>query len=359
MAMKKLDIYISKSFIKSFFIALIAFVNIFILSQLFKVFRYVGDGKLTPNEGILYILCMLPKIIMNVTPLAVLLGALMFISKMASNLEIISLKTSGISFKRIIRFPLIISFFISILVFIVNGYLYPEGEKMQRNLRGDAISTLLPTQKTNGFIRDKYNNLYMFEFLNVTSGEAKKVEIIEMSDNFEKIDRVIFADSAKFDRKEKVWKLKNAKITEIATKNQENLKEYSSPEYTEEPEKFVTRLVDPRILNNKELRKELVNLKNTGIDTRDGLVEIAKRYSFPFASFIIVFLGLSLGSRYVRNSSAINVIISVFLGYGYYIVQASFEAYGRNGFMNPFVCGWIPNIIFLIVGIYFVKKAEY
>ena len=48
-----------------------------------------------------------------------------------------------------------------------------------------------------------------------------------------------------------------------------------------------------------------------------------------------------------------------FLGYGYYIVQASFEAYGKNGYLNPFVCGWIPNIIFLLIGIYFVRKAEY
>ena len=64
---------------------------------------------------------LLPKVIMNVTPLAVLLGALMFISKMASNLEIISLKTAGISFRRIIRFPLIIAFIISIFVFVVNG----------------------------------------------------------------------------------------------------------------------------------------------------------------------------------------------------------------------------------------------
>ena len=208
MAMKKLDIYISKSFIKSFFISLIAFVNIFVLSQLFKVFRYVGEGRLTPNEGVLYILCMLPKVIMNVTPLAVLLGALMFISKMASNLEIISLKTAGISFRRIIRFPLIIAFIISIFVFIVNGYLYPIGERMQRELRGDAISTLLPTEKRNGFIRDEHNNLYMFDYLNVPAGEAKGVQVVEMSDDFEKIDRVLFADKASFDKKTNKWVLK-------------------------------------------------------------------------------------------------------------------------------------------------------
>lgn len=357
--MKKLDMYVSKNFIKSFFICLIAFINIFILSQLFKVFRLVGDGRLTTGDGVLYIICMLPKIIVNVTPLAVLLGALMFISKMAGNLEIISLKTSGISFKRIVLFPIIISFFISIFVFMVNGYLYPKGEKKMRELRGDVVSTLLPTQKRNGFIRDENNNLYLLDYLNVTDGKAKKVKIIEMSDNFDKIERVIFADNGYFDRNEKVWKLKKVKINNLQLGTQENLDTYSSEEYREEPEKFVTLLVDPEILDNKELKKELVNLKNTGIDTREGISEIANRYSFPFASFVVVFLGLALGSRYIRSSSAMNVILSIFLGYGYYIVHASFEAYGKNGYMNPFICGWIANIIFLIVGIYFIQKAEY
>ncbi|MGL5985172.1 MAG: LptF/LptG family permease, partial [Cetobacterium sp.] len=60
--MKKLDIYVSKNFIKSFLLSLIAFINIFILSQLFKIIRYITEGRMTIVQSITYILYLLPKI---------------------------------------------------------------------------------------------------------------------------------------------------------------------------------------------------------------------------------------------------------------------------------------------------------
>ncbi len=357
--MKKLDIYISKSFIKSFLVAMFAFINIFILSQLFRVFRFVADDKMTSEEGVFYIITMLPKIIMNVAPLAVLLGSLMFMSKMASNLEIISLKTSGISFKRIIKYPIIISFFISIIVFGITGYAYPRSEKKMRELRGEVLTTIIPSEKRNGFFRDENNNLYMINYLNIKTGEGKKFQIYEMSEDFQVIERIIFSETGKYNENLGIWELSDVLITNPATGEQQRLNEYSSTEYDDEPERFAPVIVNPKILTNKELREEINKLAKTGEDTGESIVQLANRYSFPFASFVIVLIGLALGSRYVRGAAAMNIVISIFLGYGYYVVQGIFEAYGKNGYINPFIGGWIPNIIFLILGIYFVQKAEY
>lgn len=358
--MKKLDLYVSKNFIKAFFLSLFAFINVFILSQLFKIFRYVADGRMTTSDGFVYVINMLPDILLNVTPLAVLLGSLMMINRMAGNLEIISLKTSGISFRRIILFPVIISVLISFAVYYVNGYIYPNSEKKLRELKGNVVSKVLPKEKRNGFIRDiKTNNVYMIKYINVEKEYAEGLEFIKLNDDFTEIEKVVIAEKGKYNRETKRWELEKAVVNNIKGRTSEKHEKYVSEEYNEPPENFVTLSIDPRLLTTKELKKEIKDLRITGGDIREGMMELGKRYSFPFASFVISFLGLSLGSRYVRGNSAVSIVLCMALGYGYYILQASLESLGKNGLMNPFVSGWLPNIIFLGIGMYFVHKAEY
>lgn len=359
--MKKLDIYISKNFIKSFLLSLIAFINIFILSQLFKIIRYITAGRMSVSESATYILYLLPKIFIEVTPLAVLLGSLMCINRMASNLEIISLKTSGISFRRIVRYPIIISFFISIIVFQVMNRVHPMALAKSRALRaGRKISErVLPTTKNNAFLRTEENVVYYIRQVDRVGNTGTLMEIIKLDKSFEKIESIITAKKGVFDISKNSWLLENAVINDLVNKTQKTYKTYSNPELNKAPADFITIQGDPDELTNAEITKAIRDIRITGGDVKEPLSVLGKRYSFPFASFIVSFLGLSLGSRYVRGASAISIALSVGLGYSYYIVQASFEALSVNGILNPFVSGWIPNIIFLSLGIYFMRRAEY
>ena len=220
--MKKLDIYISKNFTKSFLLSLIAFVNIFILSQLFKIIRYITAGRMSVSESAVYILYLLPKIFIEVTPLAVLLGSLMCINKMATNLEIISLKTSGISFKRIVRYPIIISFFISIIVFQVMNKIHPMALAKSRALRaGRKISErVLPTIKNNAFLRTKDNLVYYIKEVNRIENTGTLIEIIKLYEKFEKIEEIITAKKGGFDLNKGHWILENAVVNNLMNKEQ-------------------------------------------------------------------------------------------------------------------------------------------
>lgn len=360
--MKILDKYISKNFIKAFFLSLMAFMGIFIVSQLFRVVKYLSDGRFTPNEAIYYIVTLLPRTFIDVAPLAVLLGSMMTVSSMASNLEIISLKTSGVKFKRIIMFPIIISAIVSGVVFFVNDTLYPISLKINRDLRrGEVEERVAPVEKRNAFLRGENSNyIYLMEKINRETGFAENIQIIDLNESFDKAERIITAQEGRYNFSKEMWMLKDANIYYgDNSKKAETQEFFADSKYRDNPENFITLTVEPRTLTIKDLKKTIREMKSIGGDTRELLVELGNRYSFPFASFVISFLGLALGGRYVRGTSAVSLGICVLLGYGYYVVQASFEALSANGFLNSFVGGWIPNIIFLVVGIYLLNKAEY
>ncbi|PID67329.1 MAG: permease [Fusobacteriales bacterium] len=361
---KKLDIYMSKNFIKYFLMSSISFLGIFLLAQMFRIVKYINQGKLVGIDIYKYIISLIPKIFIDIAPLSVLLSGLIIISIMASNLEIISLKTAGIKFSRIIRAPLIISFFISIFVFYVNNSLYTRSLITINKLRGHTTieNINLPAKKNNAFYKNTNKEcLYFIKEINRKTGMANTMEIIKYKNNIANAREIITAKKGKYNFEEKIWELKDVHIYNIKTQKIKHFKNYKKKIYSDSPDNFIKLTgLDPRMQDIKGLKKSIREQRNIGEDSKIYLNELAKRYSYPFASFIIAFLGLSFGSKYVRGTkSNLNLIICVVAGYGYYLLSSSFEAMSINGMINPFIASWIPNIFYLLVGLYFMNKAEY
>lgn len=362
--LKKLDIYISKYFIKYFFMSTVSFLGVFLLAQMFKVIKYINQGRLVGKDILIYILNLLPKIFIDIAPLSVLLAGLITISIMATNLEIISLKTSGIKFRRIVLAPVVISFLISIVVFLVYNSLYTSSLTKINILRGrDTEKTIkAPDEKENAFFRNiNEEYAYLIKKVNRKKGIAESVEILEYNNDLSNLERIILSKNAKYDFDKNIWVFYDVNIYDVKTKENSFFKDYISIKYKDHPDSFIKlKGIDPRIQTLKGLKKSIKEQKNIGEDTRVYLVELAKRYSFPFASFVVALIGLSVSSKYVRGGkTTINLAICIVVGYGYYIVSGAFEAMSLNGILNPFIASWIPNIVYLLIGIFFMNKAEY
>jgi lipopolysaccharide export system permease protein len=315
---------------------------------------------LTTIEGIKYMAALIPEIVVQVAPLAALLGGLITINKMASSLEIIALKTSGISFRRIILYPIIATFFLSASVFYLNNTLQPEGTKLARELKrkNQIDEDKIPVDKVDVYLKGNGNYIYHFDYINRETNIAEGVEIVILNSEFDKIKSIITAKNAKY-TKTGTWELYGANENIIDKRKVVFHEIYKNLELKDEPKLFLTPKYRKDELTLGELRDITELLQKTGGESREFQVEFHKRMAYPFACVIIGILGLSLGSRYVRGSSAINIALSIAFGYGYYIVQASFEAVAMGGILTPFLGAWMPNLIFIIIGIIAMNKAEY
>lgn len=358
--MNRLDKYIISNYIKSFVLGMMMFFLIFLLAESISLTGWLMDGKLKGHDAIKYLRYGTPEIITNTAPLGVLLGSLLCISKMAKQLEIAAMKTSGISFARIALLPMIFSFLVSMGVFWINYDLLGRSNMKKENLKSLKVDNKEPVraQKKFVFVKiDKKTVLYS-EDVNKNTGTMQYIEIFKFERGFSKIGKIYTSSFAKINPKTNVWTFKD-------------LKEYDSRSNLTKPFdtkkfKFIASMEDvlaspvkAKNLTMPELREKTVYFTRVGADSLDLRIEFYYRISFALSSFVMCLIGLSLGSRYVRGGAALNIGLSVIIGYAYYGVSTILRSMAVAGTVPIYVACFIPLIVFFIIGIKLFRDSEY
>ncbi len=132
--MKILDRYILKSFFTPFIATFLIVVFILVMQAVWLAFDDIA-GK---GIDFIFILKFLGYLTLVVTPMAlpiaILLSSIMTLGNLSENYELASIKSAGISLKRIL-FPLvIITLLLSVLDFVFLNNIYPWAALKQRNL---------------------------------------------------------------------------------------------------------------------------------------------------------------------------------------------------------------------------------
>ena len=113
------------------------------------------------------------------------------------------------------------------------------------------------------------------------------------------------------------------------------------------------------MMSSRELLEYVEAEADKGISSsKKFLVEYHRRNADPFTIIILTLIGVSLASRKVRGGLGINLAIGLMLG-SLFVIISKFSvtfAYGQT--LSPFMGIWIPNIIFSIVAIFLLLKAQ-
>ena len=124
---KKLDWYIFKSFILTFFIALILIIGIVIIFDISeKIDDFVKNEA--PLKAIIvdYYLNFIPYFINMFSPLFVFITVVFYTSRQAANSEIIAILSSGVSYRRMLMPYMAAAAIITGLSLMLNLYVIPK-----------------------------------------------------------------------------------------------------------------------------------------------------------------------------------------------------------------------------------------
>ena len=345
---------------------------------MFDLIRKIVEFGLPLFLALKVLLYSLPSFLVLSFPMSVLLSTLLAYGKLSSNSELIALRSLGINMKRIVTPAIAISILMTGLTFYFNDNLVPMCNKLAESTLRSGLGTAFTSEVgKDNIMFSRYGsrintdtnkptkiNTYLTHIFYASWFSNNKMNGVTVLD-FSRvgIQQILKAKSASFDKNDSIWTFMDGNIVSIDPKGSTttiNFEKYNYP-FSEGPMELAQIPKDANDMNfNQALKAEKI-YKETGNlkETRRIQVRIQEKFTLPFACIVFGLIGSSLGSKSnLRSSRSQGFGLSVILILIYYVMSFVFSSLGVKGLITPIIATWLPVLISLVGGCYFLKKAS-
>jgi lipopolysaccharide export system permease protein len=355
--LKKLDTYIIGKFLGTYFYSIVLIISISVVFDLTEKLDDFFDSNAPFKEIVVnYYMNFIPYYVNMFTPLFTFIAVIFFTSKMAGNTEIVAILASGVSFRRLMMPYLLSAFVISSLSFVLGGYVIPPATAKMIDFEDKYIKKKKLDNARNVQMEVDKGIIMYIERYEVAENTGYRFSLEKFEDK--KLVSRLTAETARWDSAHH-WKLTNY-LQRNFNGMRESIKRGPEMDTTinVEPREFFITIAESAQLNVSDLGDYLDRQKNRGVGNIQGFEdEYYKRFSMPLAAFIMTLIGVSLSSRKVRGGMGLHLGIGLALSSLYILFSTFSTTFSVNGLMSAFVAVWLPNAVFLIVGIYLYYKA--
>ncbi len=359
-AIQRLDRYIIRKFLGTYFFAILLIISIAVVFDITeKIDNFLENGA--PVKAIIfdYYFSFIPYFANLFTPLFVFIAVIFFTSKMAYDTEIIAILSSGISFKRLM-FPYFISaLIIAIFSFLLGGYVIPPSNQTRLEFEGTYVKKKKKDTGLKGihFQLEPGVFIYMGRFYGYSNKGSKF-----SAERFEGtvLKSKLTAKNIKYLEDEKKWQLSKYMIKDFIGDNRIDIREGEKLDtvFNMTPEDFKSEHNWFETMTYTELHDYIEIQTQKGVGSiKPYVIEYYKRFANPFSAFILTLIGVSLASRKVRGGIGLHIGVGLALSFGYILFMTISTTFAINGNMNPLLAVWLPNIAFAVIGVYLYFKA--
>lgn len=360
---KKIDIYIIKKYLSTFLFTIAMITMVAIAIDFFEKVDKLMSDKVTLKQVIFeYYLHFVPWINGLLWPLFAFIAVIFFSSRMAANSEIISILSSGVSYRRLMRPFLIGGIIIASVLWYTKNYVIPHSTKIKSEFESEYIrrsdkKTL--SDNTHLFL-NKNEKAYIRYFREADS--TANNFILERYNDEGKMEHLLKVRKLVYKEDPNIWTMNNY---EYHTFHNDKEYIYNYPKAKKDttinisPEDFIRYEFQMQMLSTPELKEFIAREEDRGIDTAlKYKTELYQRTADPFTIIILTILGVAIASRKVRGGLGLHLALGVVLGAGFVILSKFSTTFSTNLSMPPALGAWMPNIIFGIVTIYFYSRAQ-
>ena len=361
--MKILDKYITREFLRTYLIIFLSFVAIFIVIDVIdNLPRLIRNGA-TAQQATIYYLMRLPYLLLLTSPVTVLLTGFFMMGALSKHNESIAIRAAGISIKRAMLPLFGIGLIISIGIALFGEYVVPWAETTKNyvynvQIKGQQADDQM--LKARIHYQGKANDFYYFGFFDGYKNNLKIIDLTRIDFKTKQITEHITAASADWNGSR--WILRDCDIRRFANGKQVFMVHYPQTDLVildVQPQDFIRISQKTLSLNFWQLREYIGRMKKLGDNPAREIVDLNMKISFPLTNLIVIFFFIPIATSNIRSKGRGWIImLGLVVCFIYLIVIRVCQSLGYNNVIHPVWAAWFPNLLFTLLGLGFLYKAE-
>lgn len=356
--LRTLDRYIIRQFLGTFFFIL---VIIMLIAVVFDISEKTEDFATMHASGLEILMNYYVNFIIyysnRFSGLLIFLAVLLFTSRLSHRTEVIAMLSSGVSFPRIMWPYFLSATFLTGLALVINHMVLPAANKIRLAFEEEHI-------RATFFVDDKHihreiapGTIAYMESFNVQEKRGFRFSLSQWQNG--ELTRKLTADRATYDSLKGTWHVNDYVLRIMDTKPEQLIRGNDLDTLIAlKPSDLGQRWETAMAMGWTELNDYIAAKKAQGDDSVGPyLIEKHQRTSAPFATYVFTLIGVSIASRKVRGGTGLHLALGVGLILVYIFAGQLLSVAATNAGLEPFIAVWLPNVLFLLIGIWIYRRA--
>lgn len=356
--MRILTRYILGEILSHTLIGCALFTFILFMRDLPKILEMMVRNSSTFTNVLEIFLFTLPNTFRVTIPMAVLVGILLGLSRLAADSEVIAMRASGLGIGYFVRVAAIVAVGGTLLGLVNSLYVAPVANQailaMQRSLATSQASYEIQPRV---FYEDFKNMVLYVQDVRAGAGASnwRQVFMADVSDpSTPAITTAASATVTSDSSQALLMRLREGSRQEMVAGQPQ---QYNISTFTTTDLPLVLSQQSAVQLGRLDTSLYAMPLKALlarihGPDPKRFLIELHNRFAYPAACLVLMLVGVPLGVASRRGGKSSGFVFTILLVFFYYFLSSTGIALGRQNKLPPFLAVWSANLIFAAVGIF-------
>ncbi|MGQ9724372.1 MAG: LPS export ABC transporter permease LptG [Tepidimonas sp.] len=340
---------------------LLAFLALFSFFDLIDEFSDLGRASLVREgdryditDALLYVGLLLPSRMYELMPIAVLIGTVYALARLAQGSEFTILRISGLGPGCALRLMSVLGAAFALLTFVVGDYLAPVAERHGQLLKAQFRGAISIGQ-TGAWLRERGNGQHTSVNVRALSldGELRGIRLF-VFDEQGRVRQTVRAAAATIDEDAGVWRLREVQRQRFDDTQQVRRDVLPALDW---PSKLTADMLNVALLKPERMRTlELFNyvrhLQTNGQTAQRYEIEFWRKLFYPLSCVVMVVLALPFAYLHFRTQGlSAYVFAGIMIGISFFLINSAFGHIGNLRGWQPWLAAGAPSALYLLLSL--------